>query len=29
MFGLGWAIALGANIYTNEFKMKWEEVAFS
>ena len=29
MFGLGWVIALGANIYTNKFKIKCKEVAFA
>ncbi len=29
MFGLGWAISLGANIDTNKLEAKWEEVAFA
>jgi hypothetical protein len=29
MFGLSWAIALGANIDPNKLEAKWEEVAFA
>ena len=29
MFGLGWAIALWANIDPNKLEAEWEEVAFA